>query len=93
MEGVSRGGNRQDLHERIREHAWTARQAVLDGKENPLRSLIESDDLLGDVAAGLPPWDANRFTGRAEEQTIRYLKEVVDPLPCPDEDHLTELKV
>ncbi len=93
MEGVSRGGNRQDLHERIREHAWTARQAVLDGKENPLRSLIESDDLLGDVAAGLPPWDANRFTGRAEEQTIRYLDEVVAPLPCPDEDHLTELKV
>ena len=93
MEGVSLGGNRQQLHERIREHAWKAREEILEGKENPLRSLIEADDMLGEVAASLPPWDADRFTGRAAEQTLRYLDEVADRLATPEEDHLTELKV
>ena len=93
MEGVSLGGNRQQLHERIRKHAWNAREALLEGEENPLRSLIEKDDLLGEVAASLPPWDADRFTGRAAVQTLRYLDDVVDRLPTPVEDHLTELKV
>lgn len=93
MEGVSRGGDRQQLHERIREYSWKARERVLQGEENPLRSLIESDDFFGEVAASLPPWEPGRFTGRAEEQTLRYLDEVVDVLPRPDEDHLTELKV
>jgi len=81
------------MHERIREHAWKAREEILEGKENPLRSLIEADDILGEVAASLPPWDAGRFTGRAAEQTLRYLDEVADRLPTPEEDHLTELKV
>jgi adenylosuccinate lyase len=93
MEGVSRGGDRQQLHERIRKHAWSAREALLEGKENPLRALIEADDVLGEVASSLPPWDADRFTGRAAVQTLRYLDEVVDTLPRPDEDHLTELLV
>ncbi len=93
MEGVSRGGDRQQLHERFRKHAWSAREALLEGKENPLRALIEADDVLGEVASSLPPWDADRFTGRAAVQTLRYLDEVVDILPRPDEDHLTELLV
>lgn len=93
MEGVSRGGDRQELHERIREHSWKAREAILEGESNPLRSLIEQDDFFGDVAASLPPWEPVRFTGRASEQTLRYLDNVVDLLPRPDEDHLTELKV
>ena len=93
MEGVARGGDRQQLHERIREYSWKARESVLKGEENPLRGFIESDSFFSDVAADLPPWEPVRFTGRAEEQTLRYLDEVVDLLPRPDEDHLTELKV
>lgn len=93
MEGVSRGGDRQQLHERIREYSWKARESVVEGKGNPLRSLIESDDFLGEIVGSLPPWDPIRFTGRATEQTLRFLDEVVDLLPRPDEDHLTELKV
>ncbi|MGE4633703.1 MAG: adenylosuccinate lyase, partial [Planctomycetota bacterium] len=93
MEGVSRGGDRQQLHERIREYSWKARESMVEGKGNPLRSLIESDDFLGEIVGSLPPWDPIRFTGRATEQTLRFLDEVVDLLPRPDEDHLTELKV
>ncbi|MEC9476441.1 MAG: adenylosuccinate lyase [Planctomycetota bacterium] len=93
MEGVARGGDRQELHERIREYSWKARESVLNGEENPLRTYIESDSFFSKVASDLPPWEPVRFTGRAEEQTLRYLDEVVDLLPKPDEDHLTELKV
>jgi len=93
MAGVARGGDRQQLHERIREYSWKAREAVLKGDENPLRRMIEEDDFFGEVASSLPPWEPHRFTGRAAEQTFRYLDDVVDLLPRPDEDHLTELRV
>lgn len=93
MEGVRRGGDRQQLHERIREYSWRARETVLEGKANPLRSMVESDEFLGEIARSLPPWEPVRFTGRATDQTLRFLDEVVDLLPRPDEDHLTELKV
>ena len=93
MEGVSRGGDRQQLHEQIRTHAWAAREAVVRGESNPLRKLIEGDEILAPVTAALPSWDAQRFTGRAAEQTTRYLDQVISQLPQPREDHLTDLKV
>jgi len=94
MEGVSRGGDRQDLHERIRKLAWQAKETLLDdGGENPLRELVENDPVLGPIAASLLPWAPSRFTGLAESQSLRYLDDVVDQLPRPEEDHLRELKV
>ncbi len=93
MEGVSRGGDRQKLHEQIRTHAWAAREAVVRGEKNPLRMLLEQDELLAPIVAALPDWNAQRFTGRAGDQTIRYLDLVVDQLPQPSEDYLTDLKV
>ena len=93
MEGVSRGGDRQQLHEQIRKHAWAAREAVVRGEKNPLRSLLEADEILSPVVAALPDWDAQRFTGRAGDQTLRYLDQIVAKLPQPSEDHLTDLKV
>lgn len=93
MEGVSRGGDRQQLHEQIRKHAWAAREAVVRGEKNPLRSLLEADEILSPVVAALPDWDAQRFTGRAGDQTVRYLDQIVAKLPQPSEDHLTDLKV
>lgn len=94
MEGVARGGDRQDLHERIRRLAWQAKEKLLeDGGDNPLRGLVENDDVLGPIAASQKPWESSRFTGLAESQARRYLADVVDRLPRPEEDHLRQLKV
>ncbi len=46
MEAVKAGGNRQELHEVIREHSMTAWAAVQAGKSNPLRELVIGDPRL-----------------------------------------------
>jgi adenylosuccinate lyase len=43
MEAGRRGGNRQELHEVIREHSMTAWAAMREGKANPLADLIAND--------------------------------------------------
>ena len=63
------------------------------GEANPLRQLIVDDEVLGPLLAKLPAWQAERFVGRAPEQTIEYLDEVVAQLPTPAEDGETELSV
>ena len=94
MEGVSRGGDRQQLHERLRQLSWEAAESLKSGAgENPLRARLEADPELGPLVATLPPWDAHRFVGLAPQQAERYLSEVVEKLPVPGEDHLRELSV
>ncbi|MGE3166036.1 MAG: lyase family protein [Planctomycetota bacterium] len=94
MQGVGDGGDRQGLHERIRQLAWEAREQCAAGAPvNPLRSLLEADPVLAPIVASLPPWDARRFVGLAPEQTRNFLDEVVSRLPVPPEDNLRELSV
>ncbi|MCA8959312.1 MAG: adenylosuccinate lyase [Planctomycetes bacterium] len=94
MLGASRGGDRQELHERIRRLAWQAAQEMREeGAPNGLRGMFEADDVLGPLLAELPPWEATRFTGRAAEQTRAYLDDVIAALPVPPEDELRELTV
>ncbi len=40
------GGDRQELHERLRQHSLAAWQAVADGRANPLAELVKADELL-----------------------------------------------
>ena len=94
MSGVSEGGDRQELHERIRQLSWRAKeQMVATGGANPLRDWLEEDPVLGPVVRRLPPWDPTRFVGLAPEQTIRYLDEVVRALPTPTEEAPADLEV
>ncbi|MBN8216598.1 MAG: adenylosuccinate lyase [Spirochaetes bacterium] len=81
MEGVKRGGNRQDLHEVIRELSQKAAQAVkAEGKDNPLLDLIaESPAFPLDRAALAALMDPSRYTGRSAAITDAFLAEV-DPL-------------
>jgi adenylosuccinate lyase len=74
MEAVKAGGNRQELHEVIREHSMAAWAAVQEGKPNPLRELIANDpramrhvpaEKLDDLL------DANHHVGDAPERTRR----------------------
>ncbi|HRF95547.1 MAG TPA: hypothetical protein PLZ51_10145, partial [Aggregatilineales bacterium] len=44
MEAVKRGGNRQDLHEVIRERSLQAWEAIRNGENNPLKDLLMADE-------------------------------------------------
>jgi adenylosuccinate lyase len=82
MEGVSRGGDRQVLHERIRVHSQAAADRLKKGaSDNDLLERIAADPLLGmdeqTVRAVARP---ENFIGLAPEQVERFLAGRVDPL-------------
>lgn len=82
MHAVRRGGDRQDLHERIRRHSVAAAERVKDhGERNDLIERISADDGFGmsrDEIAGM--LDPARFTGRAAEQVDIFLRNEVEPM-------------
>jgi adenylosuccinate lyase len=82
MDAVKRGGNRQDLHERIRVHSLEAGQNVKErGLGNNLIDLIAADPLFGmtreELTAHLEP---ARYIGRCPEQVSDYLQSEVQPI-------------
>ena len=94
MGGVSDGGDRQELHERIRQLSWRAKQQLVEeGGANPLRGFLEEDEVLGPIVTRLPPWDPARFVGLAPQQTLKYLDTVVAALPLSGEEPPAELEV
>lgn len=83
MACVEQGESRQEMHEVIREHSVAAGLAVKEqGVENDLLIRLAEDDRI--------PFDQNElealisnyqeFTGRAAEQTMEFLDEVVSPV-------------
>ena len=78
MDAVLRGGDRQELHERIRVHSMEAgRQVKVNGLENDLIDRIVADDMFGltkEAAAEI--LDARKYVGRAPEQTEAFVGEV-----------------
>ncbi len=85
MDAVKRGGDRQILHEKIREHSMAASKAIKEqGKENDLLERIAADPAFGvgleELQAILQP---EKYTGRAKEQTEEFLAEVVAPAIAP----------
>jgi adenylosuccinate lyase len=80
MTASLRGGDRQELHERLRRHSLIAQAAVERGEENPLAASIAGDAAFGLSAAEIETgMDPRRFTGRAAAQTRELLAEVVRP--------------
>lgn len=82
MEAVKRGGDRQELHERIRQHSMaSARRVKVDGLPNDLIERIEKDPAFSlsseDLAGVLDP---SKYIGRSREQVEEFLKEFVQPL-------------
>lgn len=82
MEAVMRGGDRQELHEKIRVYSIEAGKQVKEqGLDNNLISLIEEDDsfkLSKEEIAAL--MDARNFIGRAPEQVVEFLEEHILPI-------------
>lgn len=79
---VKNGGDRQELHERIRLHSKAAANKVKqEGSDNDLLMRILADESFGLTEAELNILtDAPRFTGRAKEQTEEFLCEVAQIL-------------
>ena len=81
MEAVRAGGDRQDLHERIRVHSHAAAREVKDGRKNDLRERLAADPAFGAVASRLDDLlDGRHYVGRAPEQVEEYLAAEVDGL-------------
>jgi adenylosuccinate lyase len=82
MAAVNRGGDRQDLHERLRRHSLeAARRVKEEGASNDLFERIEGDPAFSSVRAELPAFRApERFAGRAAAQVAEFLAAEVDPL-------------
>jgi adenylosuccinate lyase len=81
MEAVTRGGDRQALHEQIRRHSMEAGRQVKElGMRNDLLDRIEKDPLFGLTSADLERiMNVNDFIGRAPQQTEEFLCEHIDP--------------
>jgi len=82
MECVKAGGDRQELHEAIRVHSMEAGKIVKEqGLPNDLLNRIAQDPLFSTVHSQLESLvDPSRFVGRAPEQTVEFLSDVVDPI-------------
>ena len=82
MDAVKSGGNRQELHERIRELSMEAGAHVKrDGKENDLLKLIAADPAFNLSKEALwETMDPKKYVGRAPLQVEKFLTEVVSPI-------------
>ena len=82
MDAVKAGGDRQELHERIRELSMEAGKNVkVEGKENNLLELIAADPAFNMTLEDLQKtMDPAKYTGRAAVQVDNFLKNVVNPV-------------
>ena len=82
MDAVKAGGDRQELHERIRELSMEAgRNVKVEGKENNLLELIAADPAFNMTLEDLQKtMDPAKYTGRAAVQVDNFLKNVVNPV-------------
>jgi len=80
MAAVAAGGDRQDLHERIRQHSHAAGAAIKnEGKPNDLIERLAADEAFAsvDFDAAMEP---TQFVGRAPQQVDDFIEEVVTPI-------------
>jgi adenylosuccinate lyase len=80
MAAVAAGGDRQELHERIRQHGQAAAAVVKQqGGQNDLIARLKADPAFAaiDIDATI---DASKLTGRSKEQVDEFVTEVVAPI-------------
>lgn len=82
MDAVKKGGDRQELHEKIRVHSMEAAKMVkIEGKDNDLLERIINDDFFNmtkeEVATLVDP---KMFIGRAPGQVVDFINEEVNPI-------------
>ena len=96
MEAVKRGGDRQELHEEIRELSMKAADRVKhEGLNNNLIDLILESDKFNmlkreEISDILDPM---KFVGRAPEQVVEFVEEYLDPAIEPFKEYLGNVDV
>ena len=88
MAAVEAGGDRQDLHERIRQHSQAAAAVVKQqGGRNDLLERLTGDEAFAgvDLTATLDP---AQFVGRAPQQVDEFITQIVDPIRAKYPDAL-----
>jgi len=92
MSCVKAGGDRQELHEAIREHSMEAGRLVKEkGKDNDLLERIRKDKRFTAVHKDLDKMmDPSNFVGRAPKQVDEFVKEELDPVLQKYKDWLSK---
>ena len=90
MKAVKKGGDRQELHERLREHSVAAAAVVKqEGQPNDMIARVEADPAFGltreEIESELQP---EAFTGRAPQQVEEYLDSYIRPLLAANPDDI-----
>ena len=90
MDAVKAGGDRQELHELIRQHSMAAGKVVKEeGKPNDLIDRIANDPKFGmtkeDILKIMEP---KNFVGRSIQQTEEFFAEYIDPILEKEKDAL-----
>lgn len=82
MLGVQKGGDRQELHEKLRQYSMLATKAIKEkGESNNLLSMIASDSMFKITSNEIQSiLDPSNFVGRSGEQVEEFLREVVKPV-------------
>ena len=82
MDAVKKGGNRQELHERIRELSMKAgRNVKVEGKENNLLELIAADPEFNmSIEEPQKTMEPSKYVGRSKEQVEAFLSNCVQPI-------------
>lgn len=90
MDAVSRGGDRQDLHEAIRRYSQKAAAHVkLEGKDNDLLDMLLEDKRFGLTKESLKDiLDVRRFVGCAPHQTEEFINKFAKPIIEKNKDLL-----
>ncbi|MGN0386627.1 MAG: adenylosuccinate lyase [Lachnospiraceae bacterium] len=90
MDAVKAGGDRQELHERIRELSMEAgRNVKVEGKENNLLELIAADPAFNLSLEDLQKtMDPAKYVGRSKEQVEAFLTKVISPILEKNKDIL-----
>ena len=90
MQAVKKGGDRQELHEKIRVHSMAAAKVVKEeGKDNDLIERIVSDKSFNitkeEIEKVLKPIN---FVGRAPKQTEEFIEQYVNPVILQNKDEI-----
>lgn len=93
MEAAKKGGDRQELHEHIRQHSMQATKRIkLEGLDNNLIELIAADPIFGMTVEEIKAvCDPEKLSGRSAHQVTDYLEEVIKPILAENEDLLTSI--
>ncbi len=93
VEMVKKGGDRQKIHEKIRQHSFKAWDEVMSGHENPLEELLSSDP---DISKAIPRnqlkkmLNPSNYTGDASNRAKVFVKEIINPILTRYADRLKQ---